>query len=62
MLSLLLESSTKAVIHDTLDYFLRLLYEVLEMVMQSSCTLQPLTGWPKLNNNEKLIKRQAYNE
>ena len=30
MLSILLESSTEATIHDTLDYFLRLLYEVLE--------------------------------
>ena len=29
-LSVLLESSTEATIHDTLDYFLRLLYEVLE--------------------------------
>ena len=29
-LSILLESSTEATIHDTLDYFLRLLYEVLE--------------------------------
>ena len=30
MLSILLESSTEATIHDTLNYFLRLLYEVLE--------------------------------
>ena len=41
-LSLLLESSTEATIHDTLDYFLRLLYDKLEMAPKrriGSCTV-----------------------
>ena len=42
MLSILLESSVDATIHDTLDYFLRLLYEVLEMAPKrrlGACTV-----------------------
>ena len=41
-LSILLESSTEAMIHDTLDYFLRLLYEVLQMAPKrrlGACTV-----------------------
>ena len=41
-LSVLLESSTEATIHDTLDYFLRLLYEKLERGAKrrvGSCTV-----------------------
>ena len=42
MLSLLLESSTKAMIYDMLDYFLKLLYEVFETApkrRQQACTV-----------------------
>ena len=41
-LSILLESSTEATIHDTLDYFLRLLYDKLERGTKrrvGSCTV-----------------------
>ena len=41
-LSILLEFSTKAMIHDTLNYFLRLLYEVLERASRrrlGACTV-----------------------
>ena len=41
-LSVLLESSTEAMIHDTLDYFLRLLYDKLERAPKrvvGSCTM-----------------------
>ena len=41
-LSVLLESSTEAIIHDTLDYFLRLLYDKLERGAKrrvGSCTV-----------------------
>ena len=41
-LSILLESSTEATIHDTLDYFLRLLYDKLERAPKrrvGSCTV-----------------------
>ena len=33
-----------------------------KLVMWSGCTLQPLASGPKINYNEMLIKRQAYNE
>ena len=41
-LSILLESSTEATIHDMLDYFLRLLYKILETAPKrrlGSCTV-----------------------
>ena len=41
-LSILLESSMEAMIHDTLNYFLRLLYEVLETAPKrrlGACTM-----------------------
>ena len=38
-----------------------LLHYILYM-MWSGCTLQPLASGPKINYNEMLIKRQAYNE
>ena len=31
-------------------------------MMWSGCTLQPLASGPKINYNEMLIKRQAYND
>ena len=31
-------------------------------MMWSGCTLQPLANGPKINYNEMIIKRQAYNE
>ena len=41
-LSILLESSTESTIHDVLDYFLKLLYEVLETASKrrlGACTM-----------------------